>query len=250
MADCASYIGCTIQDQESIDAYESIAKTLRVQQTPDEFMYIITTTMIFIPQLISLENLLYIIDDKHVRPDSLLNISGRELLGHQILIGKKLNKYPEAMISYYRKKYDLERSRDTYYPEDKELASTLWTLHHAMVLSYELRNYVAMINKIKYNHFKSSVRDNNNQHQQGGYGGGGGYSASDPNNQQGGYGGGGGYSASDPNNQQGGYGGYGGGGGSPNNDEDDDDDRKDDDDDDDGGDDEDDDGEDSDEFLF
>lgn len=148
--DNASYIGATIQDQESIDAYERIGETLREQETPDEFMGIITTTMIFLPHLICLENILYIIDDRYVRPANLVGISGRDLLDYQISIGEKLNEYPDAMIGYYREKYDLERGVSDRYPEDTELACTLWTLHHALVLSYELRNYVSMMNKVKY----------------------------------------------------------------------------------------------------
>ena len=163
--DNASYVGAIIENQDAIDAYEMIRENLVRQRDPEDFIDIITTALIKIPELIELENILYIIDDRYSRHPNLRKVSGREILLTEIRLMREMHEYPEALIDFYMNKYKKgeESEEESEYDDDSSsyasndsndryaLLSKLWQINHAYHACYELRNYVSGLNKLKSN---------------------------------------------------------------------------------------------------
>jgi len=175
MDENASYVGAVIEDEEAIDAYELIISNLLQKESPDDFIDVITTALVFSPNLVDLDNILYIIDDRHSRHPKLLGVSGRDILQTGIKLFSHFDQYPDALIAYYRQRYgfdeysdgdsvwksdsdsedgisgnDVEIPASKLYQDSFELLSVLWEINHAYYASYELRNFVSELHKMKF----------------------------------------------------------------------------------------------------
>lgn len=109
MCDNASYVGdCQIQDEGAVSAYPLISSNLQQQHSSEDFMDIITDTLIIIPSFIGLEQVLYIIDDKYSRSQTLKSVSGREMLASEIEFLNQFNDNSEDLLKFFSRKCDIQ----------------------------------------------------------------------------------------------------------------------------------------------
>ena len=162
MNDNASYVMQTSNlDDDAIDAYQLIQSSLKQIKEKEDFMDIVTTTLFYGPNLIKLENILYIIDDKKSRHPNLFKTSGRELLKVELNILEKLVENIEIVPDFYFNKFgwdvdecnsddsglDSDDSSNPMYSPD-ELTEIFLLINHAYNLCYWLRDYVSTTNQL------------------------------------------------------------------------------------------------------
>ena len=90
---------------EHVDAYELIQSSLQQRTNIEDFMEVVTTTLIYQPNLINLDNILYIIDDRGCRHRDLKQISGRLMLEREIEMLDCFSEYPQALVEFFFQKF-------------------------------------------------------------------------------------------------------------------------------------------------
>jgi hypothetical protein len=147
MNDNSSYIGPSAPlDDKTVDAYELIQGSLQLQEDSESFMDIVTTTMIFEPSLITMENILFIIDDKRSRHPKTLKQSGRQMLQAEFDLLELFMENTDGMIEYYYEKFEWDETNAIHDPD--ELIVVFHQVIYAYQLCYWLRDYVSTNNKL------------------------------------------------------------------------------------------------------
>jgi len=141
-------------DEEMVDIYEQICVSLKDKDDPDDFMGVITDTMMLLPSLLSLENIMYIIDDRSCRHFEMARISGRYLLKRELSFMDCMMWDHELLTDFYEDK--LEWDKDPF-----EVCATYHLTWYSYQLCYWLREYSGISDKLFREHqqqIKTSVK--------------------------------------------------------------------------------------------
>lgn len=177
MNENSSYVGdCQIVDNEAISAYPLISGKLQTQSTGDDFMNVITNTLLIIPSFIGLDQVLYILDDKHSRSPELVGISGREMLANELDFLNQFNdEDPEFLLRYISEEYNITLVDQSSKPDNSDgisaesewidsasdisdgnkqmtpdtLLQLVYEIKYCYQACYELREYVNELHQIK-----------------------------------------------------------------------------------------------------
>jgi hypothetical protein len=134
-------------EEDAINAYEMIRESLKSKKDAEGFMDIVTTSMLIEPGLTTMENILYIIDDRKCRHPKLAKESGRQLLRSELDLAQQFTQDDPILIShYYYMKFGWDEESAMYAPSD--LIGHFLHLSYAYQLCYWLRDHVSAANKL------------------------------------------------------------------------------------------------------
>ena len=147
MNDNSSYVLPSVdQDDSTVDVYDTIKDALKLKKDIHSFMEVITTALIFEPSLITMENILFVIDDKRCRHPNLSKESGRQMLRKELDILEAFQEYPNAVVDYFYEKFSWDETYAIHTPE--ELVQVFHNIIYAYNLCFTLRDYVSEANKM------------------------------------------------------------------------------------------------------
>jgi len=135
-------------DGELVDIYDMVSSALKNKDNPDDFMEVVTTTLIIDPDLITLNHILYIINDKNCRHPKLIRESGRHLIKLELDLLNPFLWEPNMIIDYFTQKIDW--NEEELYKQE-ELVCVFHCFMHAYQLSYWLREHADTTNRLYVN---------------------------------------------------------------------------------------------------
>lgn len=179
MIDDTSSMVCPAEphDEASINFYETLQPLLKNQDNENSFMDLITVTLLVAPELVTLDNILFIIEDQDCRHRNIGYVGGRKLIQYEL---KHMTSFDndQHISKYYLSKLnprtlyndessnesdlsqvDYSDSNSDWYDDrsvDTDLIGNFYAILHTYYLCYQLREYVSSFRKIMH-HFQEKM---------------------------------------------------------------------------------------------